>query len=82
MSKTGHIWPESVETPFWVAISNANREQPETFRKCLLSIAEKKKDDTMWSLCYLALEPLKDATLDEVCQDLKRQILEYVSLFR
>lgn len=72
----------SVETPFWVAISNANREQPETFQKYLLSVAEKKKDDTVWSLCYLALEPLKDATLDEVCQDLKRQILAYVSLFR
>lgn len=72
----------SVETPFWVAISNENREQPETFQKCLLSVAEKKKDDTVWSLCYLALEPLEDATLDEVCQDLKRQILAYVSLFR
>ena len=41
-----------------------------------------KKDDSIWSKCYLALEPLTDATLDEVCQDLKRQILRYVDLFR
>ena len=40
-----------------------------------------RKDD-LWNMIFLALEPLTDATLDEVCSDLKRQILEYVSWFR
>ena len=72
----------SIETPFWVAISNNDGHQTEHFVNALLKVDEKMKDNTVWNWCYLALEPLTNSTLEEVCLDLKRQILEYIDLFR
>ena len=79
-----NLWKSdiSVETPFWVGISNKDWQQPEDFRKKFLQIPKHKQDDTVWNTCYFALEPLADATLDEVCANLKQQIFEYIDLLR
>ena len=63
-----NLWKSdiSVETPFWVGISNKDWQQPEDFRKKFLQIPKHKQDDTVWNTCYFALEPLADATLEEV----------------
>lgn len=71
----------SLETPFWVSIRENWKETPrilEGYKK----IPQIKKDSSSWTVTCLALEALPYATLDEVCEDLKRQILEYVDLFR
>ena len=72
----------SVETPFWVSVSNKERKQTDFILERLTQIKSEKKDDATWDKCYLALEPLTDATLDEVCEDLKSQIYQYLSIFR
>lgn len=33
-----------------------------------------------WGVYYMALEPMQDATLSEVCEDLKIQIMKYLAL--
>lgn len=72
----------SVETPFWVSICNEEREQTEVFFERFAQIEPEKRDDTVWNTCYLALEPLTDATLDEVCENLKGQVYDYLALFQ
>jgi len=63
-------------------LSNKDWQQPEDFRKKFLQIPKHKQDDTVWNTCYFALEPLADATLDEVCANLKQQVFEYINLLR
>lgn len=72
----------SIETPFWIAISDREGKQTTDILQSLLKIEEHKKDNTVWNWCYLALEPLVNSTLEEVCFDLKRQILEYIDIFK
>ncbi len=72
----------SVETPFWVALGEIEQQDSEMYQKVAAKIPENKQDHTLYWLRYYALEPLQNAMLDEVCEDLKRQILEYVKLFR
>lgn len=71
----------SVETPFWLSVRE-DWDETERILAGLNKIPQLKKDDDLWNITFLALEPLADATLDEVCEDLKRQILDYVRLFR
>lgn len=70
----------TLETPFWVSIRNKEWAQPTEMQIIHRRFPDQKKED--WGHFYLALEPLTNATLDEVCQDLKRQILEYLNFFR
>ena len=72
----------SIETPFWlhicdIIVSNSVWNLSPKAQECLLKIPDSKKEGE-----WLALEPLTNATLDEVCQDLKGQILEYLDAFR
>ena len=73
------LWknPTSIETPFWVAIRKSNWEQDKDIYEKLKSIPEQKKD-ALWGMIFLALEPLQNATLSEVCENLKKQILNYI----
>lgn len=73
---------ESTATPFWVSICNKEGKQTEDMKLKLHKIDETKKDATVWDICYFALTPLTNATIDEVCQDMKKQILDYIELFR
>ena len=77
------LWKNAstVDTPFWVAISDKSRNQTELIQKRMHLVDEVSRDDSTWSTHYLALEAPVDATLDEVCQDLKKQILGYLDLF-
>ncbi len=72
----------SVETPFWVAIRNHDWTQDDHLCRQLNKLpdtrVDKKGDSTWGNLLFLALEPLQNATLDEVCNDLKYQILTYL----
>lgn len=79
-----NLWknPSSRETPFWLGlwdeISEANvwTDSPEFLKKCM-SFPDGKNQDG-----WLALEAPTNATLDEVCQNLKEQILQYVNALR
>lgn len=79
-----YLWKNtgSAETPFWIAVRDADWDQPEDFLVKASSIQSTKRDSNQWGLVFLALEPLCNATLPEVCADMKRQILDYLSLFR
>lgn len=72
----------SIATPFWIAVCDKEEKQTKDILDKLYKIDENKKDRTVWNLCYLALTPLTNATMDEICQNLKKQILDYVDLFR
>lgn len=78
-----YLWKDNstVDTPFWLAVFNKDWEFPPSMLKRYHGIDDEKKGEH-WGWYMLALEPLTDATLDEVCQDLKRQILEYLDAFR
>ena len=79
-----YLWQKdsSIETPFWLGLWDKLDdpknwdESPELTRKC--ENVSGGRSEGGW----LALIPPTNATLDEVCQDLKRQILEYLDVFR
>ena len=64
---------ESVETPFWFGSYEVNCD--------FCSIPKEMKDNSVWSLTYLALIPPVDAPFEDVCQSLKEQIYEYIDLY-
>lgn len=70
----------SVETPFWISFHDAEWQQSGTFLAAISKIPDHKQDASVWDMRFFALEPLQDATLDEVCSDLKSQIMEYIRL--
>ena len=72
-----------IDTPFWVGIGNQDNEQTDAMLQVMRHIEiEYKDDETYKNYVFLALQPLTNATLEEVCHDLKRQILEHINLFR
>lgn len=75
-----NMWknPETVETPFWVAISDENRKQTERILNKVKAFPERKWDDSVWNWTYLALEAPQKLTKAEVCEELKTQILNYI----
>lgn len=75
-----NMWknPETVETPFWVAISDQDRKQTEYILNKVKSLPERKWDNSVWNWAYLALEAPQNSTKSEVCENLKSQILKYV----
>ena len=78
------LWknPSSRETPFWLGLwdviseTNTWSDSPEFLKRCE-SFPDGKSQDG-----WLALEAPTNATLDEVCQDLKKQILQYINELR
>lgn len=71
----------SAETPFWMSIYDLDWQKGAEFQRNLLKVPENKKDSEVWQMVYFALEPLTDATFDEVCQDLKEQVFKYFNIF-
>ena len=59
--------PTSIETPFWIAISDSEWYQSEEF---------------FWGLILIGLEALQNATLAEVSMDLKEKIVSYINMIR
>lgn len=78
------LWKDSskIDSPFWVAVCTRDWKQTDDMKKKIRHIDPLKKDDMNYNYFYLALEPLTEATLDEVCLDMKRQVIEWVDLFR
>lgn len=68
----------SVETPFWFALRNRKWEQDEDIRKLVTTYPDIKREDKLWNLVWVALEPLTDSTLLEVCEYMKNQILDCI----
>lgn len=75
------LWnnPALLETPFWIAIKNEEWKQPEQIQEVFKMVSEHKRVQH-WGVYYMALEPMQDATLSEVCEDLKIQIMKYLAL--
>lgn len=71
--------PECVETPFWVAIRDDEWDQNDDMLRKHDVISENKKQ-LFWGMIFLALEPLQNATFAEVCEDIKKQIEEYIEI--
>lgn len=71
--------PACVETPFWVAIRDENWKLNEDMIKKYDTFPENNKQ-MFWGVIYLALEPLQNATLSEVCEDIKKQIEKYIDI--
>lgn len=76
------ILNSSLKTPFWVAICDKCDTSPWDQSQAFLDICSTFPEEVNEGSGWLALDPLTNATLDEVCQDLKRQILAYLDYFR
>ena len=74
------LWkdPTSIETPFWVGIRNAEWKQTSEICEVINRYPEHHKQ-VFWGMTFLALEPLQNATLQEICEDMKRKILECIN---
>ena len=75
-----NMWknPETIESPFWLAISDKNKEQTERILNKIKLLPERKWDNSVWDWTYIALETPQNSTKDEVCESLKVQILKYI----
>jgi len=71
----------SAETPFWLAIKDKDGYQTDEIYAKLALMPELQVEDRVWTMHYIALEPLTNATLDEVASDLKMRILEKATQF-
>ena len=74
------LWMNSstTETPFWVAIrSGKDWKQTDSILEALHRFPEAGKE-SLWGFIFLALYAKQNATLDEVVQDLKRQLMVYI----
>ncbi len=78
-----NLWKSdaSEETPFWVSVLDKNANEPEKFLRVLETIPASLKDH-YYSITYLALIPQAQVSLDEICKDLKQQVLAYIDKFR
>lgn len=74
------LWknPTSIETPFWVAIRNNSWKQTPEMTNKLITFPEHHRQ-RFWDCIFLALEPLQNATLQEICEDMKKKILDYLA---
>ncbi len=72
----------SISTPFWIGIFNDDWKQNAHIKEKIKCIKQYKKDNEAYDRIYLALEPLQNAIKDEVCKDLKEQILAYLEILK
>ena len=75
-----NLWKNSgtIETPFWVAIRDCDWDQPDGWIARIKQYPPQMIETNLWTLHFLALVPPTNATLLEVAQSLKSQILEYI----
>jgi len=71
--------PETKDTPFWFAIKNSENMQDENILAMLNSLPE-HTTSVGWVRTYIGLDPLVNATLDEVAENLQEQIYYYLSM--
>lgn len=70
---------DSKETPFWLLIKSNDGGQDKKIMKLLQSLPENLIDDGVWNLTYIALEPMTNATLDDVAENLQKQVYKYLA---
>ncbi len=77
------LWkePTTIETPFWLSIRDSEWDQPKNYIEILSRIPEQHKQQS-WGYMDIALEPLQEVTLSEVCEDMKNKIVKYIDMFR
>ena len=75
-----NLWKNSgtFETPFWVAVRDIDWDQPDSMVSRINQYPPQMIETNLWTLYFLALIPPTNATLLEVAQSLKLQILEYI----
>lgn len=76
------LWkdPNCPETPFWLTIQNEDNE--DFIHEKYKQIPDKEKGGTAYyNYTYIALYAPADATLDEICIELKKQIIKYLHIF-
>ena len=67
----------SKETPFWLAIKDKDKNQNKDIMNYYNTLPSTEIED-LWTLTYIALDVLTEATLDEIAMDLKKQILNHI----
>lgn len=73
--------PKCVETPFWIAIRDKEWDQDESMIE-KHNVFQENKKQLFWGMIFLALEPKQNATLAEVCEDIKKQIESYLDILK
>lgn len=71
---------DNKNTPFWISINkeiNKKWCQDDQCKKAMLKIPSDLKDDT-----YIALLPKCYVALSEVAEDMKKQVLRYIQIFK
>lgn len=72
--------PDTKNTPFWISINkdiNGGWQQDEQCKKAMLRVAPDLTFET-----YIALIPKCYVALSEVADDMKKQVFEYIQLFK
>ena len=73
-------WKKSqAESPFWIAIRDLEWKQPTSFDVLFNSIPNKEKS-TLDGYVSIALHPLVNVPLDDIVDDMVKQILGFVSV--
>lgn len=73
--------PTTIETPFWIAVRDKEWDQPEAFMEIFKTFPEQCKQ-IFWGMVFLELTPIQEVTFAEVCEDIKKKIVEYINCFR
>ena len=68
---------QSITTPFWLRIKNKKWEFDDQCKKAMLTIDNKLKDGE-----FIALIPQRYAALGEVVEGMKKQIFNYIEIFK
>lgn len=73
------LWknPTLCETPYWFAVKDAEWKQTEEIQWMIGGVPEQRRVNH-WSVQYLAIDVLQNATLSEVCENIKLQILDVI----
>ncbi len=75
------FWSSSrtIDTPYWISFSDRESwKTTDRVREKTYGISDLRKTEEGDSHIYLALEPLTNAVEDDLVDDLKRQIIEYM----
>ncbi len=71
-----------VDTPFWVCFRDRDWHTADYIIKKVSVVSEMRKAEESGRRLYLALDPLTNAAEDDLIEDLKRQIFDYMRMIK
>lgn len=78
------FWADNrnTDTPYWICFRDRNWQTTDKIKQSMSSISDLRKAYDSGSRLYLALDPMTNAFEDDLVDDLKRQIFEYIKKMR